>query len=44
MKNNVYVAPVVEFISIEVSKDILTGSWENAGDSYQGDYGMTFPF
>ena len=44
MKKNVYMAPVIEFVSIEVSKDILAGSWETTGDSYQGDYGMSFDF
>ena len=44
MKKSVYMAPAVEFVSIEVSKDILAASWESAGDSYQGDYGMSFDF
>ena len=44
MKKNVYVAPAIDFVSIETSKDILTGSWEDIRDTHNGDYGMTFPF
>ena len=44
MKKNVYMAPAVEFVSIEVSKDILKSSWESSGDNNDGDHGMIFPF
>lgn len=44
MKKNMYVAPEVEFVSLETSQDVLTGSFEIADDVHQDDYGIKFPY